>query len=332
MQSNTHNSPTLEECVTTFLERYEKRTTRRAYKRDLIGTSTSKGLALLIGLGIRINQIRAFDLTRAFNNFKAQPGIESPHTINKWVKSVKVFFNWCVKIDLLEKSPAKAITSVPTPDDSVLERTMPPTDFDAYVDYFRSLSTLKPKYLRALLLALLTRDTSARTGGLAGLRWKDVDFNEQSIQTTEKGGRIHIRFFGDVTAQVMRQWQIQQKVKREFIEDDDTDTAFVFGRYGNQMTPPALGQYFRRRCKDAGVKPQGLQAVRHLTGVMLQDEGVPSHLAAEVMGHSVETYIKSYASTDPKRKKQAASKIFYKGEGARKRVFRIRKASGEDNP
>jgi len=300
-------SVTLAEAIRVFLDRYRKPTTRQAYGNDL------NHLMEFVAPGVQITDITGFDIDRALGGFIQLKTISSVHTINKFIKTLHTFFNWAQKKGLIPDADPFKPDYLPTPENDVHERTMPNQDYKRLVSFYSALATTYPaKYQRTLALVLFMGDTGTRREGLARLRWSDINFIENEATTLEKGDKTHIRPFGQACAAVLKQWQLIQKV------DDGISPyhAHVFSEHGQPMTGPAIAQYFRRRCAEANVNAPGTRgygphSVRHNLGFRLQDAKVPDNLAAAVMGHSVNTYRKHYASTDKTRVKKAALEVAF---------------------
>lgn len=325
----SETSTSLGEAIEVFLSRYRKETTRFAYTTDL------NHLTSFVGRGIPIALVTGFDVDRALGNFIQLETIKSVYTINKFIKSLHVFFNWAKKRGLINSAEELKPDYLPTPNDDVHERTMPDEHYNHLVSFYSSLASTHPtKYQRTLALILFLGDTGTRREGLARLRWSDIDFTENEATTHEKGDKTHVRPFGQATSSVLRQWLLIQKVH----EAISPYHAHVFSEHGDEMTGPAIAQYFRRRCAEAGInsadaKGYGPHSVRHNLGFRLQDAKVPDNLAAAVMGHSVNTYRKYYAPTDRNRVKQAAQSVAFRFSDLPKPSEKIlRLDTGTENP
>jgi site-specific recombinase XerD len=299
---------TLGEAAQVFLLRYRKDTTRLAYQTDL------NHLTNFIAPGVMLRSITGFDMDRTMGSFLKIETIQSVHTINKFIKSLHTFFNWAQKRGLIDNASALKPDYLPVPENSVLERTMPNDHYNRLVSFYSALAATYPlKYQRALALVLFMGDTGTRREGLARLRWSDISFAENEATTLEKGDKSHHRPFGQATSSVLKQWQLIQKVGDEI----SPFHAHVFSEHGQDMTGPAVAQYFRRRCIEANVHSSGANgygphSVRHNLGFRLQDAKVPDNLAAAVMGHDVQTYRKHYAATDHTRVKEAALEVAFR--------------------
>lgn len=298
----------LQEAADVFLAKYPKETTRLAYGRDLIH------LMRFVASGNPVEEIRGFDMERALVGVMNLENVTSVYTVNKFIKTMRTFFNWAKKRGLIDehRNEELKLNYLATPDNDVLERTMSNEDYLKLVSYYSALASVEAKkYQRVLALVLFMGDTGTRREGLARLRWSDIDFTKGIALTLEKGDKHHKRPFGKVTAIALREWQLLQKVKRETVTKQDGEI-YVFSKDGSLVNGPAIAAFFRRACVTAGIEAHGPQAVRHNLGFRLQDAKIPDNLAAAVMGHTVDTYRKHYASTDDERIQKAALEVAFK--------------------
>lgn len=284
------------DTIELFLGEY-KGATVRTYSQDL------KMLLQYIAGGVKLEDITVTEVTTAIQRYERRETVTSVYTVNKFIRTVRRFFNWCVYMEFLEQTPARRARFRPQPNNDVLERTMPEEVYFGLIEHFTERVFYDKPALRMLAL-LHFLGTGARRGGAAGLQWRDIDYPNREATITEKGQKTRTVFLDDETIAVLRRWQLQQRA-------DEGD--YVFSYRGGSLLAPSLGKFFRDWCSKAGFdKPDGLgwgmHAVRHYVGIDLQDAGVNEIEAAGIMGHSVETYREFYAAQDKERLREAALK------------------------
>lgn len=248
-----------------------------------------------VGPGRPVAQISKIDLKRYEAELRTRDAIQSPATFNKYVKTLRTFFNWCESMDLIDEPPSaviklerqrRQVPRVKAMPDTLLAEVLLYTRFD----------------VRADALVRFLADTGCRIGGAAGLTVGDLDMQARTAQVIEKGA-IESRpvFFGEKCAAAIDRWVLQRGFH---------DGEFVFSRTGRRMTNASLGQYFRRTCKRAGVGSWGPHSLRHRKGHQLSDAGVSPPVAAQVLGHSsFETTLEHYYPDDLERAKKAAQML-----------------------
>lgn len=255
---------TLERAVELFLREY-KTTTAKSYGHTL------HGLVDYIGPARPLMQVRPEDVIEYMQTVRERPSIHSPATVNKHTKTIRTFFNWCIKCGLMcGNNPALGLKRQRQQKLIGREKAMPDAVYEEVLAYAR----WTPRYLA---LVLFLGDTGCRIGGAAGLRWPDVDFDGHVAMVTEKGEKTRPVFFGAETAAALRRWRQQHTGK---LGD------YVFQQDGKQMTNGSLGQLFERICLRAVGKGWGPHSLRHRKGHQLADHHVAPSLAAKALGHS----------------------------------------------
>lgn len=157
---------TLKNAILLFLGEHIP-TTRKTYNYNL------QDLIAYIGEARPLNEVSAEDLIRFSQYFRNKPGVKSPRTYNKCVKTVRTFFNWCIKTGLIEPpSPAKAVKTLRHTVTIARDKAMPDSVYAQLVDFASGDA-------RAYALVLFLGDGGGRIGGAAGLKWEDIDFNQK---------------------------------------------------------------------------------------------------------------------------------------------------------
>lgn len=286
---------TLDRAVDLFL-REHIRTTAKSYSYTL------KGMVEYIGPARPLARVEPGDVIEYMQSIKERPTVKSPATVNKHIKTIRTFFNWCVKSGLLTgSSPAMGLRRLRQKKEIGREKAMPEAVYEEVLAYAR----WTPRY-HALVLFL--GDTGCRIGGAAGLRWSDINLEMRTALVTEKGEKTRPVFFGSETALALQRWRQQHTG-----ECGD----YVFQRDGKQMTNGSLGQLFERICRRAVGKGWGPHSLRHRKGHQLADHRVAPSLAAKALGHSnVMTTMEFYYPEDWERVQAEMEKLARKSEPA----------------
>lgn len=224
-----------------------------------------------------------------------RPTVKSTATVNKYIKTIKVFFNWCIKCGFLAPpSPAVAIKRRKEPMAVSRQKAMP----DA--TYLQLVERVKWD-VRAYALVLFLGDSGDRIGGAAHLRWSDVDLNKRSALVTEKGQDPRFVYFRPECCLALTRWRTEQAAKPD---------AFVFSKDGGLISNDALGQYFTRWCHKAGIGNWGPHSLRHRLGYQMADKRIAPSTAAMVLGHvNVTTTLKNYYPRDWERAQMVVDEL-----------------------
>ncbi len=245
-----------------FLKSFENPQTRRAYRSGI------ELLKQIISPDTPVADIKPMQIILVQQAIEARKWTQA--TKRKAVKSIKTFFNWLVKYEVLEKSPARAVKTKRLPTYVSRDKAMQERELQKVLDYV----FFKP---RDYALILFLADTGCRAGGASGLRVDDLDLQKQVATVTEKGNKTRPVIFGPKTANAIRGWLNRR---------GEVKGSYVFSRDGHQIKPSNISQIVRRACLAVGVRSLGSHSLRHRKGHQLADQHVAPSIAATALGHS----------------------------------------------
>lgn len=217
------------------------------------------------------------------------------------LKTVKTFFNWLVKVGLIEVSPAKAIR-LQRPRRAVdKDKAMSDDEYQAILGYFRQRAPHFYTMQRSLSLFLFLADTGCRASAAGRLKWSDIDFENLCAEVTEKGGKRCIVFFGDECRAQLRRWKLRRPKHAG---------EYVFNVEDKPLTHNAVSATIRRACHRLGIRTRSAHSLRHRKGHQLADSGVAVTVAATVLNHeNPQTTMDSYYPADLERAQQAVRQL-----------------------
>lgn len=291
----------LSKAIDLFLNDQIK-TTRKSYLYVL------RNMRDHLGPARPVEAVRPEHLVEYIHDVRSRDTVQSVRTINKYVKTIKTFFNWCVKMELITTSPAHAIKRVTEHHQIPRDKSMPDHVLSKVLDYTTTLAELPHGgTARYDALVRFLADTGCRIGGAATLTLDRLDLDECAAIVTEKGKPPRPVVFGKRTQQALRQWLIERK-------GDQGD--YVFQARGKRMTNDSLGQLFSRVVERSGVEGHwGPHSLRHRKGHQLADNRVNPATAATALGHAdVSMTLTYYYPRDFARAKDALSELFLEDE------------------
>lgn len=258
-------------------------TTRRSYQYNMWE------MCDYVGPSRPLDQVSSEDLMRFAQYYRAKGSVKSPATYNKLLKTLKTFFNWCLKAEFIARSPAKPLKPSKKEEAGGRGKAMPDAHYFQLVDFAKW-------DVRGLALVLFLGDTGCRIGGATGLRWQDIDFvaDIPTATVTEKGAPPRKVFFGKSCEQALLRLQAAKP-----------GTEKVFG----VNNVDALKQYFRRLCQRAGIGSYGPHSLRHRKGHQFGDNKVNPAIGAMVLGNTVDIMLEYYYPKDWDRAAAAASEF-----------------------
>lgn len=177
-----------------------------------------------------------------------------------------------------------------------------------------------PIDFRCMLYLMTT--AGLRRGELAGLKWKDIDFQQQTLSvernvvyTPKNGIVVH----SPKTESSVRTIPLLPKVisllqeyrKQSFLPDDET--SFIFhGKAGKNVPrlPDGITERVKHFMKRNGLRDLSPHDLRHSCGTLMIASGADIKSVQEIMGHTDAcTTLNYYIRTDLEQMKEAANKI-----------------------
>lgn len=163
--------------------------------------------------------------------------------------------------------------------------------------------------LRDLAILTLLLGTGIRVSECVGLDLNDVDFKNNGITVTRKGGNQMVVYFGGEVANALTQY-IENDRKALSPLPGHENALFLSTqrrRMGVQAVENMVKKYARQVTPNKKITPHKL---RSTYGTTLYKETGDIYLVADVLGHKdVNTTKKHYAAIDEDRRRRAASAV-----------------------
>ena len=161
---------------------------------------------------------------------------------------------------------------------------------------------------RDLALVTLLLGTGVRVSECVGLDVEDVDFKNNGIKVTRKGGNEMVVYFGPEVEKALKNYL---EVRKNIIPVEGHEHALFYStqrkRIGVQAVENLVKKYARQVTTTKKITPHKL---RSTYGTALYQETGDIYLVADVLGHKdVNTTKKHYAALDDSRRRQAATAV-----------------------
>ena len=161
---------------------------------------------------------------------------------------------------------------------------------------------------RDLALVTLLLGTGVRVSECVGLDIEDVDFKNNGIKVTRKGGNEMVVYFGPEVEKTLKNYL---EVRKNIIPVEGHEHALFYStqrkRIGVQAVENLVKKYARQVTTTKKITPHKL---RSTYGTALYQETGDIYLVADVLGHKdVNTTKKHYAALDDSRRRQAATAV-----------------------
>lgn len=162
---------------------------------------------------------------------------------------------------------------------------------------------------RDLAILTLLLGTGIRVSECVGLDLKDVDFKNNGIKVTRKGGSEMIVYFGEEVRKALENYIEGDRASTTPLPDHE-NALFLSTqrkRIGIQAVENMVKKYSKEVTPNKKITPHKL---RSTYGTNLYKETGDIYLVADVLGHKdVNTTKKHYAAIDDARRRQAATAV-----------------------
>lgn len=236
--------------------------------------------------------------------------------LSRKMSALRSFYNYYFKHQMISKNPTllvdmpklheKAIIRLDTDEVAML------LDFVESVGDTLSgqaLSYYKKTRNRDIAILTLLLGTGIRVSECVGLDLTDVDFKNNGITVTRKGGGQMVVYFGDEVADALESY-IEGDRKAVTPLPGHENALFLSTqrkRMGVQAVENMVKKYARQVTPNKKITPHKL---RSTYGTALYKETGDIYLVADVLGHKdVNTTKKHYAAIDEDRRRQAATAV-----------------------
>lgn len=236
--------------------------------------------------------------------------------LSRKMSALRSFYNYYFKRQAISKNPT-LLVNMPKLHEKAIIR-LDADEVAMLLDFVESAgSTLTGQALtyyrktkeRDLAILTLLLGTGIRVSECVGLDLTDVDFKNNGITVTRKGGNQMVVYLGDEVAEALSNY-IEGSRKAAAPLPGHENALFLSTqrkRMGVQAVENMVKKYARQVTPGKKITPHKL---RSTYGTALYKETGDIYLVADVLGHKdVNTTKKHYAAIDEDRRRQAASAV-----------------------
>lgn len=236
--------------------------------------------------------------------------------LSRKMSALRSFYNYYFKHQIISKNPT-LLVDMPKLHEKAIIR-LDTDEVALLLDFVESaenqltgqaLAYYKKTKERDLAILTLLLGTGIRVSECVGLDLTDVDFKNNGITVTRKGGDQMVVYFGDEVASALASY-INGDRKAVTPLSGHKNALFLSTqkkRMGVQAVENMVKKYARQVTPNKKITPHKL---RSTYGTSLYKETGDIYLVADVLGHKdVNTTKKHYAAIDENRRRQAASAV-----------------------
>ena len=267
-----------------------------------------------------LDQITALDLEEYEEYLKVYQAGDKTETngergLKRKMSSLRSFYAYYFKREMIHTNPT-VLVDVPKIHQKSIIR-LEADEVALLLDYIEhggdDLTGQKKVYYektkdRDLALGTLLLGTGVRVSECVGLDIEDVDFKNNGIKVTRKGGNEMVVYFGPEVEKALKNYL---EVRKNIVPVEGHEHALFYStqrkRIGVQAVENLVKKYARQVTTTKKVTPHKL---RSTYGTALYQETGDIYLVADVLGHKdVNTTKKHYAALDDSRRRQAATAV-----------------------
>ena len=267
-----------------------------------------------------LDQVKALDLEEYLEYLKVYSNGEKLETngergLKRKISALRSFYAYYFKREMIKTNPTVLIEVPKIHQKSIIK--LDADEVALLLDYIEHagdhLTGQKRVYYektkeRDLALITLLLGTGIRVSECVGLDIEYVDFKNNGIKVTRKGGNEMVVYFGEEVEFALQKYL---EVRENITPIAGHEHALFYSsqrrRIGVQAVENLVKKYAREITTTKKITPHKL---RSTYGTALYQETGDIYLVADVLGHKdVNTTKKHYAALDDARRRQAASAV-----------------------
>ena len=268
-----------------------------------------------------LDEVQALDIEEYMEFLKVYKGTDDQIITNnerglkRKISALRSFYAYFFKREMIKTNPT-LLVDMPKIHEKAIVR-LDADEVALLLDYMENcgnkLTGQKKVYYektkdRDLALVTLLLGTGIRVSECVGLDIQDVDFKNNGIKVTRKGGNEMVVYFGDEVEKALKSYLV---VREGITPVAGNEHALFYStqrkRLGVQAVENLVKKYTKEIATTKNITPHKL---RSTYGTALYQETGDIYLVADVLGHKdVNTTKKHYAAIDDARRRRAASAV-----------------------
>lgn len=216
-------------------------------------------------------------------------------------RSLRAFYNWCEREEIVDRSPMARMTAP-----SVRDEPVPVLDDDALRALLRTCEGREFVDRRDMaMIRLFCEPGSPRVSEMCGMTLEDVDLRRDMVRLHGKGNKVRVIPFGVKTGQALdRYLRVRTKHRLAAL------SALWLGEREKPITASGVAQMLRRRAVEAGIGHVHPHQLRHTAAHVWADQGGSEGDAMALFGWTSPEMPRRYGrSAQVERAQRAARKM-----------------------
>lgn len=268
-----------------------------------------------------LDLVQALDIEEYMEYLKVYSNHEDSLTTNgekglkRKISALRSFYAYYYKREMIKTNPTVLIDMPKLHEKAIVK--LDPDEVVRLLDYIEhcgdQLTGQKKAYYektkeRDFALVTLLLGTGIRVSECVGLDVEDIDFNNNAIKVTRKGGNEMFVYFGHEVETALKEYlTVREGITPVAGEEHALFYSTQRKRIGVQAVENLVKKYAKEITTTKKITPHKL---RSTYGTSLYKETGDIYLVADVLGHKdVNTTRKHYAAIEDDRRRKAASAV-----------------------
>ncbi|MGM0420072.1 MAG: site-specific tyrosine recombinase/integron integrase [Bacillota bacterium] len=231
----------------------------------------------------------------------------SPATRNRKLYSLRSFFKFLVRNELIDSSPAASIQASKT------EQRAEPIylKINEATKYIRAIENSDCDYkIRDLAIIKLFLYAGLRISELVNLDLSDLDFDEEAVKFYGKGNKErYVPLHNDVIETILEYLPVRDSI--EIKEKKDEDALFLSNQ-GKRISVRTIQLFVKKYAKMAGIRKASKitpHKLRHTFATSLYHQTKDLKVLQDLLGHASISTTQIYTHTDAQQKRDAIDEL-----------------------
>jgi site-specific recombinase XerD len=201
-------------------------------------------------------------------------------SINRIISSIKSFYKYCIRYDILEINPFSHVRSISN------SRKIPDVLSFAEIENMIKLADNSFYGIRDRVILEMLYSTGCRVSELTGLKVKDLDLKKRMAIVHGKGRKARWVFLTRGTADELASYL---PLRKNFINKSSglEDVNLIINKNGNSISTRGIRYLINKYTRAAGVsKHVSPHTFRHTFATHMLNSGAGIRIVQEMLGHS----------------------------------------------
>lgn len=226
-----------------------------------------------------IEEFKSHDLTFMFDYVDQLNNMFEPNTVNQHIATLKTFYRFLVKTDVIEKNPTKAIDEVVVGEKiyTVLENE----EVEKLLEITNRLYIKKPLlHLRNKLIIRVFLENGVRAFEMENMKLSNLNYEKKRMLIVGKWNIERYVYFKKDTFDLL----LDYLQEREYYKSKDNDFVFITEK-GTRIKKRAIQEMTDKYIESANISSVSTHSLRHTCATTLYDKGYSIKDIQTILGH-----------------------------------------------